>query len=67
MDQQKNILVTGGAGFIGTNFIYRALALRNWRISNLDALTYAGNIHNLDFLPTEQRPRYRFIRGDVKD
>ncbi|MBW2000999.1 MAG: NAD-dependent epimerase/dehydratase family protein, partial [Deltaproteobacteria bacterium] len=42
-----NILVTGGAGFIGTNFIHHALAIRpDWRIVNLDALTYAGNPAN---------------------
>jgi dTDP-glucose 4,6-dehydratase len=68
MGERKNILVTGGAGFIGANFIYRAMASRNsWSISNLDALTYAGNIHNLDSLPSEQKPRYRFIQGDIRD
>ena len=42
------ILVTGGAGFIGSNFIRHAMVLRpNWRIINLDALTYAGNAANL--------------------
>ena len=45
---KKTILVTGGAGFIGTNFIRHALAVRkNWHIVNLDALTYAGNPANL--------------------
>jgi len=63
-----NILVTGGAGFIGTNFIRRALAVRlNWRIVNLDALTYAGNPANFEGLAPEQAERYRFIRGDIGD
>ncbi len=45
----KNIIVTGGAGFIGSNFIRHVLNLKpQWRIVNLDALTYAGNPANLD-------------------
>ena len=63
-----NILVTGGAGFIGTNFIRHALAMRpDWRIVNLDALTYAGNPANFEDLPSEQAKRYRFIHGDIRD
>ena len=63
-----NILVTGGAGFIGTNFIRHALAIRpDWRIVNLDALTYAGNPANFDDLASEQAERYRFIHGDIAD
>ena len=54
-----NILVTGGAGFIGTNFIHHALAIRpDWRIVNLDALTYAGNPANFEDLTSEQAERY---------
>jgi len=61
-----NILVTGGAGFIGTNFIRHALAIRpDWRIVNLDALTYAGNPANFEDLAPEQAERYRFIHGDI--
>ena len=63
-----NILVTGGAGFIGTNFIRHALAVRpKWRIVNLDALTYAGNPANCQDLSPEQAARYRFIHGDIGD
>ena len=63
-----NILVTGGAGFIGTNFIRHTLAVRpDWRIVNLDALTYAGNPANFEDLPSEQAERYRFIHGDIGD
>ena len=47
----KNHLITGGCGFIGTNFIRHALAVRpDWSIINLDALTYAGNPENLENL-----------------
>ena len=63
-----NICVTGGAGFIGTNFIRYALAVRpDWRIVNLDALTYAGNPANFEDLAPEQAKRYHFIRGDIGD
>ncbi|RLC26997.1 MAG: dTDP-glucose 4,6-dehydratase [Deltaproteobacteria bacterium] len=64
----KCYLVTGGAGFIGTNFIRRALSTRaDWTIVNLDALTYAGNPANLDDLPPDAAKRYRFIHGDITD
>jgi dTDP-glucose 4,6-dehydratase len=62
------VLVTGGAGFIGTNFIRRMLASHpDWRLVNLDALTYAGNAANLEDLPAEQQARYRFVHGDIND
>ncbi len=68
MDDEKKILVTGGAGFIGTNFIRHALEVRpNWCIVNLDALTYAGNLANLRDLPAGHAKRHRFVRGDVCD
>jgi dTDP-glucose 4,6-dehydratase len=64
--KKKTILVTGGAGFIGTNFIRHALAVRkNWHIVNIDALTYAGNPANFDDLAPDHAERYRFIWGDI--
>jgi dTDP-glucose 4,6-dehydratase len=60
------LLVTGGAGFIGSNFI--RLGLRehdDWEIVNLDKLTYAGNLANLEDI--EKESRYRFINGDIAD
>ncbi|MDP2966560.1 MAG: dTDP-glucose 4,6-dehydratase [Pelolinea sp.] len=62
----KNILVTGGAGFIGSNFI-RFLLTSNEGISitNLDLLTYAGSLENLQGLPNSQH--YSFIHGDICD
>ncbi len=60
------LLVTGGAGFIGSNFIHLVLAERpDWQVVNLDKLTYAGNLENLR--DVEGDPRYRFIRGDICD
>jgi dTDP-glucose 4,6-dehydratase len=65
---QKRILVTGGAGFIGTNFILHSLAVKpNWDIINLDALTYAGNPANFQDLSPEYNKRYRFVHGDIRD
>ena len=64
----KNILVTGGAGFIGTNFI-RYLFDRaefNGRVINFDKLTYAGNPQNLpDIAERHGGERYEFVRGDI--
>jgi dTDP-glucose 4,6-dehydratase len=59
-----NVLLTGGSGFIGSNLVRHLLAERpDWRIVNLDKLTYAGNAESLADL--EGHPRYRFVRGDV--
>jgi dTDP-glucose 4,6-dehydratase len=62
MDSQ-HILVTGGCGFIGSNFIRYTLSSSPHRITNVDKLTYAGNLENLKGL--ENEPRYRFFRGDI--
>ena len=68
MDKQKRILVTGGSGFIGTNFIRHTLHVKpDWHIVNLDSLTYAGNPHNFQDLKAESVERLRFVLGDVRD
>ena len=59
----KHILVTGGCGFIGSNFIRHTLASPDYLITNLDLLTYAGNLENLKDL--EANPNYRFVKGDI--
>jgi dTDP-glucose 4,6-dehydratase len=59
------ILVTGGAGFIGSNFVLQWIASERLRIVNLDKLTYAGNLNNLRVV--ESHPHYRFEQGDIID
>jgi dTDP-glucose 4,6-dehydratase len=60
------VLVTGGLGFIGSNFVRLLLAERpEWSVANLDAVTYAGNPANLEDVAGD--PRYRFVRGDITD
>lgn len=63
----KKILVTGGAGFIGSNFVRYILDRQKnlTHLVNLDLLTYAGNLENLK--PVEGDPRYHFVKGDIRD
>jgi len=62
----KNILVTGGAGFIGSNFVHYMLETHpDYRIVVYDKLTYAGRLENLK--PAENDPRFAFVRGDICD
>lgn len=61
-----NILVTGGAGFIGSNFIFYMLKNHpNYRIVCLDLLTYAGNIETLESIM--DNPNFKFVKGDITD
>jgi dTDP-glucose 4,6-dehydratase len=63
---QRTVLVTGGAGFIGSNFVPWYLDRHpNDKLVNLDALTYAGDLKNLS--EVEKNPRYTFIKGDICD
>ena len=59
------ILVTGCAGFIGSNFVHTWLAERDEPVVNLDQLTYAGNLDNLSALAKD--PRHIFVQGDIGD
>ncbi len=62
----QNLLVTGGAGFIGSNFVqYMLKKYPTARLINLDALTYAGNLENLE--DANQYPNHHFIKGDIRD
>jgi dTDP-glucose 4,6-dehydratase len=61
-----DVLVTGGAGFIGSNFVRHALAAHpDWHVTTLDKLTYAGRLENLK--EVLDHPRHTFVRGDVAD
>ncbi|WP_028584916.1 dTDP-glucose 4,6-dehydratase [Desulfogranum mediterraneum] len=63
---KRTVLVTGGCGFIGANFIRSMLeAQPDWQLLNLDKLTYAGNLQNLAEVAAD--PRYTFIQGDICD
>src|SRR3954453_24062400 len=64
-NQSETILVTGGPGFIGSNFILQWLASESSSVINLDKLTYAGNPANLASIAGDRR--YRFVQGDICD
>ena len=60
------VLITGGAGFIGSNFVkYMLEKYPDYEIVNLDALTYCGNLENLEDI--EDNPNYAFVKGDIQD
>lgn len=61
----KNILITGGAGFIGSNFVKYVLKKHDYKVINYDKLTYAGNLENLTDI--EKHPNYKFVKGDICD
>lgn len=61
----KNLLVTGGAGFIGSNFVKYILKNSEYNVINFDKLTYAGNLENLSDI--EKNERYKFVKADICD
>ena len=62
----KNVLVTGGAGFIGSNFVKYALRSHDdWHVTTLDKLTYCGRMENLREVIDDQR--HLFVQGDIAD
>jgi dTDP-glucose 4,6-dehydratase len=65
MNSIKKICVTGGAGFIGSNFVRHILKNRDYEIVNVDKLTYAGNLKNC--CDIEKSKNYKFIQGDIGD
>lgn len=65
MSRPLNVLVTGGAGFIGSALVRHLIANTEHRVLNVDALTYAGNLASL--APVDQSPRYRFAQANVGD
>lgn len=65
MIKDSAILITGGAGFIGSHVVRRFIKSRKYKIVNLDNLTYAGNLENLRDI--ENEPNYQFVKGDICD
>lgn len=66
MDSRPTVLVTGGAGFIGSNFVRHAISgHQKWNVTTLDKLTYAGRLENLKELL--DHPRHTFVQGDIID
>ncbi|MCL5998177.1 MAG: GDP-mannose 4,6-dehydratase, partial [Chloroflexi bacterium] len=64
----KTVLITGGAGFIGSNYVRYALQNHSdWRVVVFDKLTYAGNLDNLKDVAEDFKGRYAFVRGDIAD
>jgi len=61
----RNLLVTGGAGFIGSNFVHYMLERYDYRVVVYDKLTYAGRLENLDRV--QDNPRFAFVQGDICD
>jgi dTDP-glucose 4,6-dehydratase len=62
---ERPILVTGGAGFVGSNFLLQWIEREGTPVINLDKLTYAGNLRNLECIASDSR--YEFVHGDIKD
>src|SRR5436189_5885192 len=65
MAQKQTVLVTGGNGFIGTNFVRLLVHSDQYRVVNLDALTYAAN--SLSLADLEENPDYEFVKGNITD
>jgi dTDP-glucose 4,6-dehydratase len=65
LELTNTILLTGGAGFIGSNFVHHWIRNETGGVVNLDKLTYAGNLRNLESVATD--PRYTFVQGDICD
>ena len=64
-EHTMNVIVTGGAGFIGSALCRYLVATKGWRVTNVDKLTYAANLRSLD--PIKGKPEYRFIQADICD